>query len=389
MSDPRLLALSPSCHQPVNRAVYRELAALGIDVELVVPTRHFVGGKWRETPPFPAEGYGLTHLDLKGTNLRMQTMVDLQPIADRFRPTHIYVDADPASMLVRQAQSLCPTAKIWSITAENLRQSSSAEMLGATRAGNPVALGKAMVKYWLRQRVQRKVDRVFTLSSDGTVEMQRMGLAATQIPLGYDPNLFYPREAAERSAVRQQLGLHAPTIAYFGRQTPEKGIHILIDALARIRDCDWQFLVDDFLGEGSAYAEQLQAQIAHLGLADRVITFESRHEDMPRFMNAADIVVLPSLSTAKWKEQYGRVLQEVMACGRTMVGSRSGAIPEVMDGHGHLFDEGDVEGLAVLLARLLDAAEFSDPRASHFALVERSVNRQAQILADLLRNPAA
>jgi glycosyltransferase involved in cell wall biosynthesis len=74
-----------------------------------------------------------------------------------------------------------------------------------------------------------------------------------------------------------------------------------------------------------------------------------------------------------------------MACGRTMVGSRSGAIPEVMGGQGHLFDEGDVAGLAKLLGELLDKGEFADDAARGYALANLSVNRQAAIMAGLLR----
>jgi glycosyltransferase involved in cell wall biosynthesis len=74
-----------------------------------------------------------------------------------------------------------------------------------------------------------------------------------------------------------------------------------------------------------------------------------------------------------------------MACGRTMVGSRSGAIPEVMGGQGHLFDEGDVAGLAKLLGDLLDKGQYADEAARSYALANLSVNRQAEIMAGHLR----
>lgn len=386
MSGPRLLAISLSCHEPVNRALFREIGALGIPVHLVVPRRHFVGGTWRDTPDFPPENYELTLLDLSGTNQRTHTLKGLQAVVDAFGPTHIYCDSDPASMMVRQAKQVAPHARLWSLTAENMPQSLGIDLKKAAETRNPAGIASALVKAWLRRSARRRVDRVLTLSADGTALIEAMGLTATQVPLGFDPRLFGPLPEA-RDAVRAELGLTRPTIAYFGRQTPEKGIHLLIDALDRIRDRDWQFLIDDFIGT-SAYAAQLQAQIERLNLRDRVIFFESKHEDMARYMNAADIVVLPSLSTPKWKEQYGRVIQEVMACGRTMVGSRSGAIPEVMGGHGHLFDEGDVAGLASLLGTLLDRGDFADDAARSHALARLSVDRQAAIMADLLRREA-
>lgn len=384
MTGPRLLGISLSCHEPVNRALFREIGAQGVPVHLVVPRRHFVGGKWRDTPDFPPENYELTLLELSGTNQRTHTLQGLQAVVDAFQPTHIYCDSDPASMMVQQAKKVAPGAKLWSLTAENMPQSLSIDLRKAFETRNPAGIASALVKAWLRRGARRKVDRVFTLSADGTALIEGMGLTATQVPLGFDARLFQPLSDADRAAVRAELGLTRPTIAYFGRQTPEKGIHLLIDALDRIRDKDWQFLIDDFIG-ASGYTAQLKAQIERLGLSDRVIVFESKHEDMARYMNAADIVVLPSLSTPKWKEQYGRVIQEVMACGRTMVGSRSGAIPEVMGGQGHLFDEGDIAGLAALLGQLLDKGDFADAAARSYALANLSVDRQAAVMVDLLR----
>lgn len=383
MTTPRLLAISLSCHEPVNRALFREIGGLGIPVHLVVPRRHFVGGGWRDTPDFPPENYELTLLDLNGTNQRTHTLQGLQAVVDAFQPTHIYCDSDPASMMVQHAKKTAPSARLWSLTAENMPQGLGIDLKKALETRHPAGIASALVKAWLRRGAKRKVDRVFTLSADGTALIEAMGLTATQVPLGFDPRLFQPLSESARAAVRAELGLTQPVIAYFGRQTPEKGIHVLIDALDRIRDRPWQFLIDDFIG-ASGYTSQLQAQIDRLDLSDRVIFFESKHEDMAHYMNAADIVVLPSLSTPKWKEQYGRVIQEVMACGRTMVGSRSGAIPEVMGGHGHLFDEGDVDGLAGLLTDLLKMGVFTDDAARAHALANLSVNRQAEIMAELL-----
>jgi glycosyltransferase involved in cell wall biosynthesis len=65
------------------------------------------------------------------------------------------------------------------------------------------------------------------------------------------------------------------------------------------------------------------------------------------FYNSLDVFVLPSETILQWKEQYGRVLIEAMACGLPVVGSSSGAIPEVLEGYpkGLIFKEGDVDDL--------------------------------------------
>jgi glycosyltransferase involved in cell wall biosynthesis len=65
-----------------------------------------------------------------------------------------------------------------------------------------------------------------------------------------------------------------------------------------------------------------------------------------------DVLALPSLTTPRWKEQFGRVLIEAQACGVPVVGSDSGAIPEVIGKSGLLFPEGDAPKLAGELKRL-------------------------------------
>ncbi len=65
-----------------------------------------------------------------------------------------------------------------------------------------------------------------------------------------------------------------------------------------------------------------------------------------------DVVVLPSRTTPVWKEQLGRVLLEAMASQVPVVGSNSGAIPEVIGEAGLIFPEGDAAALADCLQRL-------------------------------------
>jgi glycosyltransferase involved in cell wall biosynthesis len=80
-------------------------------------------------------------------------------------------------------------------------------------------------------------------------------------------------------------------------------------------------------------------------------------EELPGFYRGLDALVLPSRTTSSWKEQFGRVLVEAQACGVPVVGSSSGAIPEVIGGAGLVFPEGNAAYLAVALQRLrADAA---------------------------------
>jgi glycosyltransferase involved in cell wall biosynthesis len=91
-----------------------------------------------------------------------------------------------------------------------------------------------------------------------------------------------------------------------------------------------------------------------LGLRENV-AFESPlpTAEMPEYYHRLDALVLPSRARAHWKEQFGRVLIEAMACGIPVAGSNSGEIPHVIGQAGLLFPEEDVEALRAHLRNLI------------------------------------
>jgi glycosyltransferase involved in cell wall biosynthesis len=68
-----------------------------------------------------------------------------------------------------------------------------------------------------------------------------------------------------------------------------------------------------------------------------------------------DILVLPSETRPNWKEQFGRVLIEAMACGSCVVGSDSGEIPTLIQasGGGRVFPEANPTALADVLQEMI------------------------------------
>jgi glycosyltransferase involved in cell wall biosynthesis len=77
---------------------------------------------------------------------------------------------------------------------------------------------------------------------------------------------------------------------------------------------------------------------------------------MPYYYSGLDVLVLPSRTRSNWKEQFGRVLIEAMACQVAVVGARCGAIPEVIGDAGLTFTEGDPADLRAQLQTLLENA---------------------------------
>jgi glycosyltransferase involved in cell wall biosynthesis len=165
---------------------------------------------------------------------------------------------------------------------------------------------------------------------------------ATVIPqFGVDPTLFAPPAAPPDGARR---------IGFIARLVEEKGIFVLLNALARLPG-EWRLHV---IGIGPLLA-QAQATAATLGLADR-ITWEAGvpSTQMPDRMRGFSILVQPSLTRRHWKEQFGRALMEAMACGVAVVGSDSGEIPHVVGDVGMVVPEGNADALCSALARLLE-----------------------------------
>jgi hypothetical protein len=95
------------------------------------------------------------------------------------------------------------------------------------------------------------------------------------------------------------------------------------------------------------------ARAAETGLAESFLFIEGRpYDGMRDLYNAADLFVLPSVSTRTWKEQFGMALVEAMACGTPVVSTTSGSIPEVVGDAGILVPANDPKELAGAVASL-------------------------------------
>ena len=146
----------------------------------------------------------------------------------------------------------------------------------------------------------------------------------------------------------------------------EKGLLTLGKALASlsVSEAPWKWLL---LGRGPLQRSLCDWAAFH-GIKDRLIWVESvPHDQVPQYINLMSTLVLPSQTTYQfktltavgWKEQFGHVLIEAMACKVPVIGSDSGEIPNVIGDSGLVFPEGDVQALSNCLILLMEQPELA------------------------------
>ncbi len=172
-------------------------------------------------------------------------------------------------------------------------------------------------------------------------------------PQAVDGEIFSrPRAAAELTAVRRRFGLgDGPVAAFVGRLEPEKGLDVLLRAFRRTTAPTLLLA-----GDGSL-APALRALARELRVADRV-RFAGRvgQHELPALLQASDLLVLPSITTPRWKEPWGLVVNEAMSCGLPVVatdavGAAAGGL--AVDGRtGLVVPERNEAALAAALERL-------------------------------------
>jgi glycosyltransferase involved in cell wall biosynthesis len=176
------------------------------------------------------------------------------------------------------------------------------------------------------------------------------------IGYGVDTSAYSSPRTNRVNEIRGRLKI-APddiVIGYVGRLLEMKGIDLLIEAYASIRS-EKPDLKARLLLLGSGEAEQnLLDRARERGIASDIRHVPSvPHQEVPDYMHALDILVLPSRRKAMWAEQFGRVLVEAMAAGKIVIGSSSGAIPEVIGNAGFVFPENDSIGLIIMLQKAM------------------------------------
>jgi 2-deoxystreptamine N-acetyl-D-glucosaminyltransferase/2-deoxystreptamine glucosyltransferase len=325
-------------------AVSRELAARGHEV--VVLTSDLVSeAPWKRGGPFETPPKGVEVVRLRMRPRAWMRPIRMEGLADALRATradvfhahsHRYHHLRTTALVARRL------GKPWCITPHF-------HPLEADAPASKRALAWAADRFDARV-VYHRAARVFTvtdlerrflegLARPGSMVTIPNGIDASAWASGRDPRPF-----------REATGVEGDYVLYAGRLAPNKGLHTLLDAWAHVAPARGAVTLV-LAGADGGEAARLRRQTAELGLGDRVRLVG--HLDEPTYHAAVAgcrAFVLPSA----W-EAFGIVLLEAMACGKPVVATAVGGVPEVVrDGtDGLLVPSGDPSALAEALDRVL------------------------------------
>ena len=237
-------------------------------------------------------------------------------------------------------------------------------------------------RMWLRALLPR-ASRVVAVSRALAGEAEALGVPPVNIRVvhnGVDQERFRPVDRAE---ARAALGLPPgrQLLLYVGHLKESKGVLDLADAFARLAPrVEGADLV--VIGDGEAKAA-LAARLGPLGPRARLVGARP-HDEVPRWMAAADLLVLPS-----WNEGTPNVVIEALAAGRRVVATAVGGVPDLVSSPvlGALVPTRQPEVLAAALERELatpyapDAVAAAGARGSW----QDSADRLHAVLEEVVR----
>ena len=341
----RVLLISHTCQsQQQGQPKAAQMGRIpGVDLRVLVPHRWREYDRWREAQS-PLESnfqYQVGKVRLPWTGPGQWYLHWYPGLAEtlrEFQPDIIDIWEEPWGMVSAHTawlrNRLLPQTKIIAETEQNI----------AKTLPPPFETFRA---YTLRH-----ADYMIGRSGEAVENVRAKGYAgpAAVVPNAVDTELFRPLDRAE---CRRALGLSGFVAGYVGRIVEEKGLAEMVDALAHC-PADVNLL---FVGKGP-YQMALEQHAQASGLGNRVRFLPERTMDkLPQVMNALDTLALPSRTTPRWKEQFGRVIIEAQACETPVIGSNSGAIPEVIGAGGLIFAEREPCALAAAIMTLYQNPE--------------------------------
>jgi glycosyltransferase involved in cell wall biosynthesis len=325
----RAVIVSHLYADPANRAKLRSLAGLGVSLAVAVPDRWATSdGRSHRTEWGDDAGVRVVPIPVIG---RVSDAAQfhwngkpLRRLLTDFRPDLLHIEEEPWTQAAALALRLSRKLRIPSVlsTAESLPRSLS-----------------------LRRRFRR--ERSLRQAS-GIIGANRLALVLATKRRPTIPQLALPQIGVTPPAAVPRVSHPGLAIGFVGRLVPERGLDLLFRACVGLTG-KWTLTV---IGTGPSQ-EELETLAERLGISARVhwlgaLPREAVDQVWPRL----DCVVFPARTTPRWVANAARGALHAMANGVTVVGSDSGALPEIVGEAGRIVPEEDVPALAATLQEL-------------------------------------
>jgi glycosyltransferase involved in cell wall biosynthesis len=344
----RLLVISHSSIIDTNQPLFAEMEKQGVTLRLLVPElwKGDLGGpplKPQRLPGFEAPIVPLKILKAGSVPLH----VYCESLARQFylfQPDAIYVENESYALSTFQA------AWVNRLTLKRPFLFRNNQNL-FKRLPPPFA--------WMERFVLNQTACANVVNDEAGTRLRAKGYRGriAYVPYGVDPAFYRPLDAR---SLRQELGLKGLVFGYIGRLIEEKGLHDLLEAFRRFHPEEETSLL--VVGSGPLKPEiealfetpEFQGRARFLSVVP--------HRDVPNTLSAMDVLVLPSRTTPRWKEQFGRVLIEALACGVPVIGSNSGEIPTLIERlqGGLIVPEANPQALHDAMRRFVETPELHD-----------------------------
>jgi L-malate glycosyltransferase len=206
---------------------------------------------------------------------------------------------------------------------------------------------------WLERMVYKQSAYAFPITEavEEVLLTKRFRGHSTVYPLPLDPAIYRPRAFEENQRLIPRADGEV-VIGYVGRIVEPKGLRTLAAALPSLLDLRWKLVV---IGKGD-FEQTFRQLLTEMGVIDHVsfLGFVP-HAETPLYLSSFDVLVVPSETQPNWKEQFGRVITEAMACETPVIGSSSGEIPNLIrrSGGGLIFSERNPGELAKCLRQII------------------------------------
>jgi glycosyltransferase involved in cell wall biosynthesis len=267
----------------------------------------------------------------------------------------------PVVQTLHNYRLLCPTVTFYrngSICEECIEDSLLSGIKHGCYRGSRATTAAVVAMLKFHQIVgtwSKKIDAYIVLTDFARQKFSDNGLPPDKLHV--KPNFIDPDPGE-----REQAGNYA---LFVGRLSPEKGVSTLIEA--------WRLLKGSIplkiVGEGPARSD-VEEQAKKHGLEQVEFLGKLGRDEVIEAIKGARFVVVPSL----WYEGFPMVLTESFACGVPVIGSRLGAMQELID-DGHIglhFTPGDSSDLA-------DKARWAWEHSSEMAAMGRNARRKYEL----------